>query len=103
MIVSSKNALSRGQELELSIVSSCEHCEMPVEFHQLSTLPQSHDEPQPCLEQTQGRVAHGIDELLLARGNHVRDGHLGALHLSILCQHFAGILAVHPVNFHEEC
>ncbi len=44
---------------------------MPVEIHQLSTLPQSQDEPQPGLEQPPGRFAHGIDELLLAGGNHV--------------------------------
>src|SRR5499433_765701 len=45
---------------------------MPMELHQLSPLPQSHDEAQPCLEQTQSRSADIIDELVLARGNHMR-------------------------------
>src|SRR5215471_13029718 len=53
------------------MVSSCEYCEVPVELPQLSSLPQSHNEPQPGLEQTQGRVTHIIDQLLLTRGNHV--------------------------------
>src|SRR4051794_24506557 len=45
---------------------------MPIEVHQLSTLPQSYDEAQSGLEQTQSRVAYVIDKLLLARANHVR-------------------------------
>src|SRR5262249_5306245 len=44
---------------------------MPMELHQLSTVPQAHDEPQPRLEHTQGGIAYGIDELLLARGDNV--------------------------------
>jgi hypothetical protein len=45
---------------------------MPVELHQLPLMPQAHDEPQPRLEQTQGRVAHVINELLLAAGDDIR-------------------------------
>src|SRR5437867_770604 len=44
---------------------------MPVKLPQLSTLPEAQDEAQPGLKQTQGGLAHGIDQLLLARSHDI--------------------------------
>src|SRR5436189_4006949 len=44
---------------------------MPVNLPQLSTLPESQDEAQPGLKQTQGGLAHVVDQLLLARSNDI--------------------------------
>src|SRR5688500_17683754 len=44
---------------------------MPVKLPQLSPLPESQDEAQPGLKQTQGGLAHVVDQLLLARSNDI--------------------------------
>ena len=44
---------------------------MPVKLQQLPTLPESQDEAQPGLKQTQGGLAHVVDQLLLARSNDI--------------------------------
>ncbi len=44
---------------------------MPVKPYQVATMPQLHDKAQPRLQQTQGGLAHIVDQLLLPASNDV--------------------------------
>jgi hypothetical protein len=45
---------------------------MPVKSYQLTAMPQLQDKAQARLQQTQGRLTHVVDELLLSAGDDIR-------------------------------
>ena len=71
LVVDGGHGLNGGQYLGLSIVSLCEHGEVPVKLPQLPPLPESQDKAQPGLKHTQGGLAHVIDQLVLAGSNDI--------------------------------